>query len=200
MSKSDLVYRADCPSRIVLDQIADKWSMMVLEVLREPQRFNAIKRRLDGVTQRVLTQTLRKLERNGMVKRKVLDGRVLGVEYSLTPLGQSLQEPFSLLFNWTLENIDTIQRCQKLYDAESEYITGTLSAALRLYGRPGLSVETDLFLRSIAVGVDIPLFHSASIQDRIARRPNLYLRIECFNTNKHRLCSLRTPRTMSHMR
>lgn len=46
MDKTDVVYRADCPSRIVLDQIADKWSMMVLEVLREPQRFNAIKRRL----------------------------------------------------------------------------------------------------------------------------------------------------------
>lgn len=119
MVKTETVYRADCPSRIVLDQIADKWSMMVLEVLREPQRFNAIKRRLDGVTQRVLTQTLRKLERNGMVKRKVLDGRVLGVEYSLTPLGQSLQEPFSLLFNWTLENIETIQRSQKLYDEQS---------------------------------------------------------------------------------
>ncbi|EPF15220.1 HTH-type transcriptional activator hxlR [Cedecea davisae] len=122
MVKTETVYRADCPSRIVLDQIADKWSMMVLEVLREPQRFNAIKRRLDGVTQRVLTQTLRKLERNGMVKRKVLDGRVLGVEYSLTPLGQSLQEPFSRLFNWTLENIETIQRSQKLYDAESESV------------------------------------------------------------------------------
>lgn len=94
MNETDPIYRADCPSRIILDQIADKWSMMVLEVLREPRRFNAIKRRLDGVTQRVLTQTLRKLERNGMVKRRVLDGRVLGVEYSLTPLGESLQGPF----------------------------------------------------------------------------------------------------------
>ncbi|WP_240430315.1 winged helix-turn-helix transcriptional regulator [Serratia marcescens] len=116
MDKTDVVYRADCPSRIVLDQIADKWSMMVLEVLREPQRFNAIKRRLDGVTQRVLTQTLRKLERNGMVHRKVLDGRVLGVEYSLTPLGKSLQGPFSILFDWTLGNIEAIQECQKRYD------------------------------------------------------------------------------------
>ncbi|MFW7223672.1 MULTISPECIES: winged helix-turn-helix transcriptional regulator [unclassified Serratia (in: enterobacteria)] len=116
MDTTDLVYRADCPSRIVLDQIADKWSMMVLEVLREPQRFNAIKRRLDGVTQRVLTQTLRKLERNGMVHRKVLDGRVLGVEYSLTPLGKSLQGPFSILFDWTLGNIEAIQKCQKRYD------------------------------------------------------------------------------------
>ncbi|MBL1188824.1 transcriptional regulator, partial [Escherichia coli] len=104
METNETVYRADCPSRIILDQIADKWSMMVLEVLREPRRFNAIKRRLDGVTQRVLTQTLRKLERNGMVNRKVLDGRVLGVEYSLTPLGQSLQGPFSILFEWTMGN------------------------------------------------------------------------------------------------
>ncbi|EMF4701669.1 winged helix-turn-helix transcriptional regulator [Serratia bockelmannii] len=119
MDKTDLVYRADCPSRIVLDQIADKWSMMVLEVLREPQRFNAIKRRLDGVTQRVLTQTLRKLERNGMVHRKVLDGRVLGVEYSLTPLGKSLQGPFSILFDWTLGNIEAIQECQKRYDEQN---------------------------------------------------------------------------------
>ncbi|EQA4237533.1 winged helix-turn-helix transcriptional regulator [Serratia marcescens] len=119
MDKTDVVYRADCPSRIVLDQIADKWSMMVLEVLREPQRFNAIKRRLDGVTQRVLTQTLRKLERNGMVHRKVLDGRVLGVEYSLTPLGKSLQGPFSILYDWTLGNIEAIQECQKRYDEQN---------------------------------------------------------------------------------
>jgi DNA-binding HxlR family transcriptional regulator len=122
MDKTDPIYRADCPSRIVLDQIADKWSMMVLEVLREPQRFNAIKRRLDGVTQRVLTQTLRKLERNGMVKRKVLDGRVLGVEYSLTPLGESLQGPFSILFNWTLGNMDAIQDSQRRYDEQNNRI------------------------------------------------------------------------------
>jgi DNA-binding HxlR family transcriptional regulator len=120
MNETDPVYRADCPSRIILDQIADKWSMMVLEVLREPRRFNAIKRRLDGVTQRVLTQTLRKLERNGMVKRKVLDGRVLGVEYSLTPLGQSLQEPFSILFDWTLGNIEAIQDSQRRYDEQNQ--------------------------------------------------------------------------------
>ncbi len=120
MNKIDPIYRADCPSRIILDQIADKWSMMVLEVLREPRRFNAIKRRLDGVTQRVLTQTLRKLERNGMVKRRVLDGRVLGVEYSLTPLGESLQGPFSILFDWTLGNMEAIQDSQRRYDEQSQ--------------------------------------------------------------------------------
>ncbi|SET64784.1 transcriptional regulator, HxlR family [Pseudomonas sp. NFR09] len=118
MKDSTPIYRADCPSRVILDQIADKWSMMVLAVLCEPHRFNAIKRRLDGITQRVLTQTLRKLERNGMVARKVLEGRVLGVEYALTPMGKSLQEPFSVLFNWTVDNTVAIQECQRSYDAE----------------------------------------------------------------------------------
>ncbi|CAI1081955.1 HTH-type transcriptional activator hxlR [Serratia liquefaciens] len=122
METNETVYRADCPSRIILDQIADKWSMMVLEVLREPRRFNAIKRRLDGVTQRVLTQTLRKLERNGMVNRKVLDGRVLGVEYSLTPLGQSLQGPFSILFEWTMGNMEAIQDCRRRYDEQNQLL------------------------------------------------------------------------------
>ncbi len=122
METNETVYRADCPSRIILDQIADKWSMMVLEVLREPRRFNAIKRRLDGVTQRVLTQTLRKLERNGMLNRKVLDGRVLGVEYSLTPLGQSLQGPFSILFEWTMGNMEAIQDCRRRYDEQNQQL------------------------------------------------------------------------------
>ncbi|WP_312311202.1 winged helix-turn-helix transcriptional regulator [Stenotrophomonas indicatrix] len=117
MDETDPIYRADCPSRVILDQIADKWSMMVLAVLHEPRRFNAIKRRLDGVTQRVLTQTLRKLERNGMVTRRVLEGRVLGVEYALTPLGRSLQEPFSILFDWTVKNMEQIQDYQRSYDA-----------------------------------------------------------------------------------
>jgi DNA-binding HxlR family transcriptional regulator len=113
---SDPVYRADCPSRVILDQIADKWSMLVLMVLNEPRRFNAIKRRLDGVTQRVLTQTLRKLERNGMVSRRILPGPPLGVEYARTSLGHSLQQPFSTLYGWTVEHMDEIQSRQLEFD------------------------------------------------------------------------------------
>lgn len=115
-SDLDPIYRADCPSRAILDQIADKWSMLVLMVLRKPHRFNAIKRRLDGITQRVLTQTLRKLERNGMVTRTVMDGKILGVEYALTPLGRSLESPFAALYDWTVENMEAIQVCQSRYD------------------------------------------------------------------------------------
>ena len=109
-------FRVDCPSRQILDQIADKWSMMALFVLREPKRFNEIKRRLGGITQRVLTQTLRKLERNGMITRRVLPGPPLGVEYALTPLGQSLEGPFSVLYGWTIDNMDVIGEAQSNYD------------------------------------------------------------------------------------
>ena len=115
-TSADLVYRADCPSRPILDQIADKWSMMVMAVLNEPRRFNEIKRRLEGVTQRVLTQTLRRLERNGIITRRVLPTSPVGVEYSLTPLGESLREPFSRLYDWTVDNADEIQQHQRQYD------------------------------------------------------------------------------------
>ncbi|MEU3460729.1 helix-turn-helix domain-containing protein [Streptomyces sp. NPDC006733] len=113
---SDTVYRSDCPSRPILDQIADKWSMMVMEVLDKPTRFNEIKRRLEGVTQRVLTQTLRRLERNGMVVRRVLPTSPVGVEYFLTPLGASLREPFGRLYDWTVDNADEIRAHQMDYD------------------------------------------------------------------------------------
>lgn len=111
-----VVFRSDCPSRPILDQIADKWSMMVMAVLEEPTRFNEIKRRLDGVTQRVLTQTLRRLERNGMIERRVLPTAPVGVEYSLTPLGESLREPFGHLYGWTISHADEIQARQADYD------------------------------------------------------------------------------------
>lgn len=110
------VFRADCPSRPILDQIADKWSMMAMAVLEKPCRFNEIKRRLEGVTQRVLTQTLRRLERNGMIARRVLPTSPVGVEYSLTPLGESLREPFNHLYWWTVDHADEIQARQSDYD------------------------------------------------------------------------------------
>lgn len=113
------VFSADCASRPILDQIANKWSMMCMAVLDEPRRFNEIKRRLQGVTQRVLTQTLRKLERDGMVERRVLPTSPVGVEYSVTPLGESLREPFGRLYDWTVTNAESIRRNQLAYDARS---------------------------------------------------------------------------------
>ncbi len=116
-ARTGFVFRADCPSRPILDQIADKWSVMVMAVLKEPCRFNEIKHRLEGITQRVLTQTLRRLERNGMIERRVLPISPIGVEYSLTPLGRSLREPFGELYGWTVAHMDEIQAHQLEYDA-----------------------------------------------------------------------------------
>ncbi|MGI5222754.1 winged helix-turn-helix transcriptional regulator [Nocardia sp. CA-290969] len=114
-----IVFAADCPSRPILDQIADKWSMMVMSVLENPTRFNELKRRLEGVTQRVLTQTLRRLERNGMIERRVLPTSPVGVEYSLTPLGKSLREPFGQLYDWTVAHARDIEAAQTRYDCRS---------------------------------------------------------------------------------
>ena len=114
--RSDVVFRADCPSSPVLDQIADTWSMMTLAVVVEPRRFNEIKRRLPGATQRVLTQTLRRLERNGMITRRVLPSSPVGVEYSLTPLGESLRAPFEHLYGWTVSHVEEVEEQQRRYD------------------------------------------------------------------------------------
>ncbi|RKG80346.1 winged helix-turn-helix transcriptional regulator [Corallococcus terminator] len=71
-----------------------------------------------SITHRVLTQTLRKLERNGRVRRRVIGGSPPGVEYALTPPGRSLQKPFAALCDWTLAHIDTIHEHQEAYDRE----------------------------------------------------------------------------------
>lgn len=108
---------SSCPTRPILDQVADKWSMMILTVLERPTRFNEIKRQLEGVTQRVLTQTLRRLERNGLVERRILPTSPVGVEYSLTSLGESFREPFIRLYEWALAHSDDIEDAQRRYDA-----------------------------------------------------------------------------------
>lgn len=118
----NVIFSPDCPSRPILDQIADKWSMMTLSVLEKPTRFNEIKRRLSGVTQRVLTQTLRRLERNGMITRRVIPTSPIGVEYALTPLGESLREPFGRLYDWTVEHAPTILAAQANYDAAAAQV------------------------------------------------------------------------------
>lgn len=110
-------FQVDCPSRLLFDQIADKWSMMVLTVLDSgPMRFNAIKRHLEGVTQKALTQCLRRLERNGLLSRRVIPVSPVGVEYEITPLGRSLQDPFKALYRWTMDHLDTVETARRRFD------------------------------------------------------------------------------------
>jgi DNA-binding HxlR family transcriptional regulator len=110
-------FAVDCPSRLLFDQVADKWSMMVLTVLdRGPLRFNAIKRLLEGVSQKALTQCLRRLERNGLVSRRVLPLSPVAVEYEITELGRSLQEPFKALYAWTLRHFAAVEAARASFD------------------------------------------------------------------------------------
>lgn len=112
------IFKADCPSRAILDQVADKWSVLVLAALcDEPVRFNVLKRRLNGITQKALTHCLRRLERNGIVSRAVRIGPPVSVAYALTPLGRTLEEPFAALYAWTQRYLPQLEAARIQYDA-----------------------------------------------------------------------------------
>ncbi|MCQ9426836.1 helix-turn-helix transcriptional regulator [Pseudomonas sp. LJDD11] len=114
-------FSSDCPSRALFDQIADKWSMMVLAVLDDgPHRFNAIRRRLEGVTQKALTQSLRRLERNGIVSRQIISFSPVAVQYEITPLGQTLQQPFRELHKWTLDKLPDVEAARLKFDEAAQ--------------------------------------------------------------------------------
>ncbi|XJV92563.1 winged helix-turn-helix transcriptional regulator [Sphingomonas albertensis] len=92
--------------------------MMVLTVLDAgPLRFNMVKRRLEGVTQKALSQCLRRLERNGLVSRRVIPVSQVAVEYEITPLGRSLQPPFEALYAWTMGNFGEVEIARQAFDA-----------------------------------------------------------------------------------
>jgi DNA-binding HxlR family transcriptional regulator len=103
--------------RPVLDKIADKWTILILTVLcPRPSRFNAIKRRLDGITHKALADALKRLERDGLVTRTVLPTAPIGVEYAITPLGHSLRQPFEALCAWALNNGAAIEAANHKHD------------------------------------------------------------------------------------
>ena len=102
----------------VLNRVGDKWSMqVVMELANGPKRFSELKRALDGVSQRMLTLTLRGLERDGLVSRTVTPSIPPRVDYELTELGISLREPVRALGQWALDHIDCIFAAQQRYDA-----------------------------------------------------------------------------------
>lgn len=111
------VFRADCSSRLLLEQIADKWSVLILAALcPQPLRFNEVRRRLDGITQKALTQALRRLERSGIVARRVIPSSQVAVEYSITPLGRTSEEPFRALYHWTVKHSEQVLQAQQAFD------------------------------------------------------------------------------------
>jgi len=114
------IYNKSCPTRLVLDRIADKWTVLVVGALAtETKRFGQLKRELDGVSQKMLTQTLRGLERDGIVHRKVFATVPPKVEYSLTSLGLTLINLVETVRYWSEGHIEQVLNAQKIYDADN---------------------------------------------------------------------------------
>ena len=110
----------ECPVRNVVAQIGDKWSVLILFALVDgPDRFNSLKSRVVGISQRMLTQTLRDLEREGYVNRTVYPEVPVKVVYELTKLGKDLVKPLYQLVSWAETHHDEIKRSRKSYDERS---------------------------------------------------------------------------------
>lgn len=116
------VYTQACPSRLVLDRVADKWAVLILgRIDDEPVRFNQLRREIQGISQKVLSQTLKKLERDGLIRREVFATVPVTVEYSITGLGKTLADTIRSLARWAEANIEAVTTAQKRYDeAQSE--------------------------------------------------------------------------------
>ncbi|WP_232494221.1 winged helix-turn-helix transcriptional regulator [Novosphingobium kaempferiae] len=111
------VYAADCPTRQLLDRIADKWSVLILTTLGAGEmRFNGLKRRIDGISQKMLSQTLRSLERDGLVARAVVPTVPVSVSYAITPLGRELLDALQAMIDWAERRMSAVALAQVAYD------------------------------------------------------------------------------------
>lgn len=111
------VYDANCPTRLVLSRIADKWTVLVVTALEDgTKRFSELQREVGGVSQKMLTQTLRGLERDGLLTRTVYPSVPPKVEYALTPLGQTLVSLLDAIRGWSETHIEAVLRAQAAYD------------------------------------------------------------------------------------
>jgi DNA-binding HxlR family transcriptional regulator len=112
------VYNQNCPTRLLLDHIADKWASLILWKLSDgPVRFNQLRRVVDGISTKVLSQALKELERDGLVSRAVFPTVPVTVEYSITPLGQTLSSKIAAVTEWAEGNIEAVLAAQANYDA-----------------------------------------------------------------------------------
>jgi DNA-binding HxlR family transcriptional regulator len=110
-----------CPTRMVLDRVGDKWTALVVLLLSDgPLRFSQLRDRLGRVAPKVLTESLRRMERDGLVDRAVFAEVPPRVEYSLTDLGRSLIEPIAMIGDWAEVHVHRITAAQRAYDAARE--------------------------------------------------------------------------------
>ncbi|MGR9246977.1 winged helix-turn-helix transcriptional regulator [Rhizobium leguminosarum] len=110
----------NCPVRDMMQQIGGKWSTLLLEVLADrPYRFGELRRMIPDISQRMLTQTLRDLQRDGYIDREVFPTKPPSVEYSMTELGRSLYQPLSQLLNWAEANHDAVRAARSQFDSHN---------------------------------------------------------------------------------
>ena len=119
-SKEPIVAAVEqCPIRGVLDRIGDKWSfLLVLKLAKRPHRFGELRREVDDISQRMLTQTLRSLQRDGLISRTVFPTTPPSVEYGLTDLGRSLLEPMQFLVTWAEIHQSAIEAARMQFDRQ----------------------------------------------------------------------------------
>jgi len=117
------IYARDCPSRTVLDVLATRWSLYVLGILHRsdrPLRFTELRRYIEGITQKSLTQTLRNLERAGLINRTVYPTIPPRVEYALTELGTQAERLTTAIADWSVENAPRVMAAREAYDSRPE--------------------------------------------------------------------------------
>lgn len=115
------VFAAQCPTRQLLDRIADKWTFLLLATLANgPMRFNALRRHIEGVSQKMLSQTLRQMERDGLITRTVEPTVPVTVIYQITPLGQTLVSAMQGVIDWAETHMAQVAAAQIAYDQRND--------------------------------------------------------------------------------
>ncbi|WP_250284976.1 MULTISPECIES: winged helix-turn-helix transcriptional regulator [unclassified Frankia] len=118
---ADDAFRSDCPARVVLDHVTSRWGVLVLTGLATgPLRFHELRTKIEGISEKMLSQTLRTLVRDGLVERAVEPSSPPRVSYSLTPLGEGLTQPLQHLFIWIRDHARLVSAAQERHDARSE--------------------------------------------------------------------------------
>ncbi|KFZ36726.1 HxlR family transcriptional regulator [Shewanella mangrovi] len=116
------VYARSCPARQCFERLAERWVVLIIGLLRdgEARRFNEIKRQVDGISQKVLSQKLKQLERDGMIARQVFATMPITVEYQLTSLGLSFADTIELVGQWAESNVEQMLHSQQQYDQRQQ--------------------------------------------------------------------------------
>jgi DNA-binding HxlR family transcriptional regulator len=115
------VYAANCPTRQILDRVGDKWAVLILLLLREEaMRFNRLRRTIEGISQKMLSQVLKSLERDGLIQRRAIATVPVTVEYSITQLGLTLAAAVDPLRDWAEQNLKDVLAAQRRYDAQQK--------------------------------------------------------------------------------